>query len=168
MANFKDTSKTDFKGMFQAYARNVRTGEVKLIDESNLVVAQARKLMRDLIVEDGKTITKLQIGDMNKDLGDDISDLGDPSYGDTELENKFFDKDYSSRKAITYDDRPAIKYKFVINEDEANDKDNDDYERKLWCEYSLADEDGNIWNRKIKPIIKDNETEITIYWTFIL
>ena len=167
MANFRDLTTTKLDGIFEVYARNVKTGKTEKIEEANLVVAQARTLMRDLVVGGNTSITKIQIGDMNKSLGDDISDLGDPSYGDTELENSFFDKAYASREAITYDDRPAIKYKFVIEEDEANDSDNDDYERKLWCEYGLINNDGKIWNRKIKPIIKDNETEITIYWTLI-
>jgi len=165
---FKDNSNFKLKGVFQIVARNVKTNERKILEEENVVVSQARKFIRDLMVENGKVITNIQIGDMNKDLSDDVSNLGDPSYSDTKLENKFFNKDYTSREAITYEDRPAIKYEFVINEDEANDDDNDDHHRKMWCEYALANEDGDIWNRKIKPIIKDDETEITIYWIFIL
>ena len=168
MSVFKDSGNFEVKGLFKAVAKNVKTGEVKLIDEENLVVSQARKLMRDLVAGTADTkIAKLQIGDMNKKLGDDISNLGQPKYSDTSLEHKFFEKSYSNREVITYEGRPAIKYTFVISENEANDPDNDDYNRKLWCEYALADNDGNIWNRKIKPIIKDNETEITIYWIFI-
>jgi hypothetical protein len=177
MGMFKDTNNVEFKGLFKMIARNIKTGEEKILDEENLVVAQARLLMRDLVANVSDTsIKRLQIGDMNKDLGDDVSDLGNPAYSDTKLENSFFSKDYEKREVIEYEGRPAIKYTFVINEDEANDADNDDYNRKLWCEYALIstkkdssnnEVDDRIWNRKIKPIIKDNETEITIYWIFI-
>jgi len=182
MSVFKDVNNERFRGIFKVEARNTKTGKIKLLDEENLVVAQARRLMRDLVGmtdsdSNGDTrIKKLQIGDMNKDLGDSLDNLGDPKYSDKKLVDPFFSKGYEKKEILDYEGRPAIKYTFVINEDEANDSDNNDYNRKLWCEYGLIsttqDSDGNevdgkIWNRKIKPIIKDNETEITIYWIFI-
>jgi hypothetical protein len=168
MAVFRDENNVKFRGIFKAIAKNKKTGEIKVLEEENLDVAQARTLMRDLVNGDNNAaIAKLQIGDMNKSLGDDISNLPAPQYSDTALVHKFFEKRYKTKEAITYDGRPAIKYTFVINEDEANDENNDDYNRKLWVEYGLAGNNGKIWNRKIKPIIKDNETEITIYWIFI-
>ena len=176
MGMFKDSGNFEIKGLFKVIARNVKTGEIKKIDEENLVVAQARELMRDLVSGKDTKIKRLQIGDMNKDLSDSLDNLGQPAYDDTELVNAFFSKGYSNMEVIEYDGRPAIKYTFVINEDEANDSSNNDFERKLWCEYALIstkldsngnEVDGYIWNRKIKPIIKDDETEITIYWIFI-
>ena len=176
MGLFKDMGNFEIKGIFQVFAKNVKTGEVKKIDEENLVVAQARELMRDLVAGQDTRIKRIQIGDMNKNLNDSLDNLGQPSYSDTSLVHPFFSKAYSNMEVIEYDGRPAIKYTFIINEDEANDPNNDDFERKLWCEYALIsteldsngnEVDGKIWNRKIKPIIKDNETEITIYWIFI-
>ena len=176
MANFKDYNNHKIRGIFTAIAKNIRTGEEKLLTEENLVVSQARELMRDLVFGDDTKIKRIQIGDMNKSLKDSLSNCPDPEYSDKELVNAFFSKDFEKVEKITYDDRPALKYTFVINEDEANDSDNNDEERKLWCEYALIstkkDSDGNdvddkIWNRKIKPIIKDDETIVTIYWTFI-
>jgi len=177
MAIFKDDSNFKLRGLFQVKLKNTKTGKEVLLDEENLVVSQARTLMRDLVADVSDTrIKRIQIGDLNKDLSDSLSNCPDPEYSDSSLTNAFFSKDFESRETITYDDRPAIKYTFVINEDEANDSSNNDNERKLWCEYALIstttdsdgnEEDGKIWNRKIKPIIKDDETIVTVYWIFI-
>jgi len=169
---FKDEVKLNkLKGIITFKKRNVVTGVTEIISEENVILTQSRTFMRDLLAGDDTGIIKIQVGDCNKELGDEADEQCTASEDDTELTNKFFDKDFDTRESITYndgdEDYPAVKYTFIINSDEANDSNNDDNERKLWCEYGLGNNNGDIWNRKIKPIIKDDESEITIVWTII-
>jgi len=153
----------DMKGtlIFRIYKKG------KLVDQfsdENIVVIQSREFVRNLAFGDtDNLITKLKIGDMNKTLSSDCSNLEQPKASDTDLINTFFSKEYKSKIKITDENGyPAIKFSFVITENEANDNTNPDFNRKLWCEFGLADKNDNIWTRKVKPIIKDNETRIEI------
>ena len=165
-ALIKDTYNSQLKGrlIFKIY----KNGElIETIDEKNLVVNQSREFMRNLVFGNtDNVITQFKIGDMNKTLSDDLSDLEQPLTTDTDLVNTFFTKTYEDKSLYTDSNTnsPGIQYHFLILEDEANDPNNQDYKRKLWCEYALADGNGNIWTRKVKPIIKDNETRIEIYY----
>jgi len=145
----------------------------KLVEEEtdyNLVVDQSRTFMRNLVANDCQNvITKIKIGDMNKTLADDCSNPPAPSVYNTDLVHTFFMKDFQSRTVMTDSTtgRPMIRYEFTILETEANDPSNPEHKRKLWCEFGLADANNNIWTRKVKPLVKDDETRIDIQYDLL-
>lgn len=135
----------------------------------NLVVSQARTVLRDLLfsADVNDTITKIQLGDLGLTLNSNLTNLPAPTVGQTTLINPFFSKTANSRSTSIIDGRAAISLNFVILANEANDP-NPTVNTKLIAELGLQTQGNRLFAVLNKAIIKTRESGLDITWDILI
>lgn len=150
--------------------KQVKDGKViKEETVHNLIVERAHTIVRDLLfnADYNNTLDILQVGDMNKEYTDDLTNLDPPIFSDNTLVHKIYQCE--AIKVTRYKDlnRYCIKCEFEVPKSAANNVDESIY-YSLVAEFGLFTRGLSMFSRLVKPIVKTRDIALNITWTIYI
>lgn len=146
--------------------RRHKTEGVSILEDKNIVVTQARAIVRDLIFGGTGTIVKLNLGDLNYDDNTPSETWFNPpqaTIDETYITHLLETIPLTSKEVLEVDSKPAIKYTFEMLASDYNGTG-----RQKFVELGLALSDDRLFTKKNRPaFVKDAETEFTIEYYLI-
>lgn len=159
---------SSIKGIVEVRVINRITGEIEQEIKNNLIVYNARVILRNLISgASNSEINILKFGDMNIGFEQNLSDLPPPLLTDIDLVHTVFQTNTVSKEDLIKFDRPAVKFNFSISPDEANSSNLSEYSRVI-TEAGLFTTQNELFARITLPIIKTRDSGIELSWTIVL
>ena len=146
--------------------RKHKTEGVSILMDENIVLTQARTIVRDLIFGGTETIIKLGLGDLGYNDLTPISEWSNPplsNVSDTHIINLLENIPLKTKEVIEVDAKPAIKFTFEMLSPDYNGTG-----QQKFVELGLSLSDNRLFTKKNRPVfIKDSETEFTIEYYLI-